>query len=174
MELDPIRAPAYSNLADAYIRAGRLDEAEATLDRGLEVTPGYVFSQANLGMTYVLTDRPDQALALAEQIQVEPVKLIVQGLAYHTADQPDAADQTLAMMAEKYAGAIAFYIAMNHAWHENADAAFEWLERAVNEGQDVSGMRTDPFMQGLHGDPRWEPLLTRVGLSDAQVANIDF
>ena len=172
LELDPVRPPSYSNLSDAYLKAGRFEDAEATATQGLVVSPGYPFTQANFGMSLVLQDRGDEAVVLCEDIGVELVRLIVCSLAYHSAGATDKAEQTLATLKEKFGGSAAFYVAMNYAWRGDNDAAFEWLERAVEGSQEVMGVRTDPFMKDLHGDPRWEPFLTRVGLSNAQVAQI--
>jgi hypothetical protein len=35
-------------------------------------------------------------------------------------------------------------------------------------------VRAGPLFQPLRADPRWEPFLHRVGLSDEQVAALDF
>ena len=83
-------------------------------------------------------------------------------------------DASLAQLSERYAQTNAFQIAVVHAWKGDVDTAFQWLDRAVDEGQPTNGIRNEPFLKRLHDDPRWEPLLTRVGLSDEQVAAIRF
>jgi len=123
-------------------------------------------------MALVLQDQGDDAVAFCEEIDVELVRLIACALAYHTAGAADQADEVLEVLGEKFGGTAAFYMAMNHAWRDENEAAFEWLERAVDGGQEVMGVRTDPFMKGMHDDPRWEPFLMKVGLSNAQVAEI--
>ena len=61
-----------------------------------------------------------------------------------------------------------------HAWRGDVDAAFEWLDRTIDDGQPTLGIRTEPLLGNLFDDPRWDPLLARIGLSDEQVAEIDF
>ena len=56
-----------------------------------------------------------------------------------------------------------------------ADEAFEWLDRALRERDGgVLEVRAGPLFQPLRADPRWEPFLRRVGLSDEQVVALDF
>ena len=56
-----------------------------------------------------------------------------------------------------------------------ADEAFEWLERALKERDGgVLEVRAGPLFEPLRSDPRWKPFLRRVGLSDEQVAALDF
>ena len=50
---------------------------------------------------------------------------------------------------------------------------FHWLNRAINEGHSIEGIKTDPFLSDLHSNPRWQPLLASVGLSDALTAAIE-
>ncbi len=56
-----------------------------------------------------------------------------------------------------------------------ADEAFEWLERALRERDGgVLELRAGPMFEPLRQDPRYEPLLRRIGLSDEQVKALDF
>jgi hypothetical protein len=55
------------------------------------------------------------------------------------------------------------------------DEAFVWLDRALRERDGgVLEVRVGPLFQPLRADPRWGPFLQRVGLSDEQVAALDF
>ena len=44
----------------------------------------------------------------------------------------------------------------------------------LDEDQPMLGIRTDPFLNSLHDDARWGAILTALGLSDTQVAEIEF
>jgi len=61
-----------------------------------------------------------------------------------------------------------------YASRNDVDAAFEWLYRVVDDRQQTAGIRSEPFLKSLRDDPRWNPLLARLGLSDEQVAAIEF
>jgi tetratricopeptide (TPR) repeat protein len=56
-------------------------------------------------------------------------------------------------------------VALVYAWLGDADAAFAWLERAL-EGREsqLVYLAVDPAWEPLHDDPRFEALLHRLGL----------
>ena len=64
-------------------------------------------------------------------------------------------------------------IARAHAWRGETEVALHWLDRAVNEGHSIEGIKNDPFLSGLHGDQEWHPLLESLGLNDAATAAIE-
>ena len=68
----------------------------------------------------------------------------------------------------------AFQIAAAYAWRDDVEAAFQWLDRAVDEGQPTNGIKNEPFLRNLHDDARWVLLLSELGLSDEQLAAITF
>ena len=59
------------------------------------------------------------------------------------------------------------------AWTGDADGAFIWLEKSRLE-EAGSFFRSSAFLKPIKSDPRWLPLLERAGLSDAQLAAIEF
>ncbi|PWT90053.1 MAG: hypothetical protein C5B55_10280, partial [Blastocatellia bacterium] len=66
---------------------------------------------------------------------------------------------------ENHSDGNAFQIAEVHAMRGEIDLAFQWLERGISERDaGVTHARMDPRLRKLHGDPRWVPLLTRIGL----------
>src|SRR5262249_42899790 len=61
-DLDPLSAPAWSNLGRYLLAAGgRMFEARAALHRALELAPDTVFAQFNLGVADMLDGRPKAA-----------------------------------------------------------------------------------------------------------------
>lgn len=52
------------------------------------------------------------------------------------------------------------------------DRAFELLDEAVAANTEGWALRTDPDLDILRGDPRFEALLERAGLDDASVDSI--
>ena len=57
-------------------------------------------------------------------------------------------------------------IADVYAFRSEADPAFAWLERAYEKHDpELVYLKPDPFLKSLQGDPRWETLLRRIGLS---------
>ena len=84
-----------------------------------------------------------------------------------------AADNALGALIDEYAGQRAAYIAAIHAYRGEREAAFRWLQQAVDERQRTLAMRTEPLYDNLRDDPRWQRVLEQLGLSDQQVAGIE-
>ena len=108
------------------------------------------------------------------KVEWEVYQFVIHALAYGDLGKTAESDAALTILSERYGKTSAFQVAEVHAWKGDNDTAFRWLDRAVNEGQPTNGIRNDPFLSRFHNDPRWEPLLARVGLSDEQVAAILF
>jgi len=174
IELNPISTTGYSNLADQLTRVGKHIDAVAAASKALELAPNNVTAQANLSLIYVLAEQPEEALAAAEQTDWHFFQLLARTLAHHDLGNTEESDEALTSMIDEYSASRAFYIATAYAWENDVDSAFEWLQRTADEGQPISGIRTDPFLTSLHNDVRWDSILTEFGLSDDQVARIEF
>jgi cell division inhibitor SulA len=60
---------------------------------------------------------------------------------------------------------MAYQIADAHAYRGEIDSAFEWLEHAYdNRDSGLTQLLLDPLLANLRDDPRWEPLLDKMGL----------
>jgi len=57
-----------------------------------------------------------------------------------------------------------FEIASVHAYRGELDDAFAWLDRAMaRRDQSLNSIQWDPFITNLYNDPRYEPLLEKLG-----------
>jgi hypothetical protein len=66
-------------------------------------------------------------------------------------------------------------VAHVYAWIGDSDAAFEWLDRSVQQNEDGLGSQyLRPLLAPLHDDPRWVAFRERTGTSDEQLAAIEF
>lgn len=75
--------------------------------------------------------------------------------------------QSLAEARAKYADTLAFVIAGRYAIRNEKDAAFMWLDRACERREPgVIEIRTDEAFRNLHGDPRWQALLSKLKLPE--------
>jgi tetratricopeptide (TPR) repeat protein len=172
--LNPIPSTGYVNLSDQLIRVGRHSDAIVAASKALELTPGSVTARANLALAYVLAEQPEEALAAAERSDWRFFQLLTQTLAHHDLGNASESDIAFTAMIDEYFDSRAFYIATAFAWTNDVDSAFEWLQRAADEEQPNLGIRTDPFLISLHDDARWNLVLTESGLSDDDVAKVDF
>lgn len=68
------------------------------------------------------------------------------------------------------AGEDPYQIAEAYAFRRDNDHAFEWLERTYRQRDSgLSWLRPDPLLGDLRKDPRWDPLLRKLGLADDQL-----
>jgi hypothetical protein len=62
---------------------------------------------------------------------------------------------------------VDFQIAQVYAVRGETDKAFEWLQIALNNHDTgMLGLLVDPLLRGLHDDPRYKNLLTKLGLPE--------
>jgi len=172
LALDPISTISHSNMSDLLARANRPAMAIEAALKAIELAPEAAAGYINLAAAYILAEQPEKAIDEVSKVDWELYQLLIYALAYIDLGKASESDAALHQLSEHYGDTNAFRIATVHAWKGDDDTAFEWLDRAVDEGQPTNGIRNEPFLKRLHDDPRWEPLLAKVGLSDEQVASI--
>ena len=66
-------------------------------------------------------------------------------------------------------------MAQVYAYAGDAEAAFLWLDKAIEQNEDgLSEQFLLPFYQTIHADPRWAAFLQRMGSSPEQLGAIEF
>ena len=61
----------------------------------------------------------------------------------------------------------AYLNARANAYRGDVDQAFDWLERAyAQRNAGLCQMKREPFLRNLHGDPRWQLFLKKMGFAD--------
>jgi TolB-like protein/Tfp pilus assembly protein PilF len=169
---NPASSVLHGNRADILMRLGRPAEAEQSARKALALSPGSSFARSSLALALLLQEQPGAALEAAQGVENEAARQAVEALAHYDAGDWAAADQALAVLTQRHAEDSAYYIALVHAWRNEREEAFTWLDRAIEEGQSTFGIRTEMFLHALHDDPRWDEMLGKVGLSDEQVESI--
>ena len=70
-------------------------------------------------------------------------------------------------------GEHAVQIAVVYAYRGEPDKAFEWLQRGYDDHDDwLIELRLFSGLRSLYGDPRWDALLEKMGLTDADAARL--
>ncbi|MDH4030547.1 MAG: hypothetical protein OEU49_06855 [Chromatiales bacterium] len=174
IKLDPTSPIMYVNLAARYASLGMLDDAESAVNKALELNPDLYRAPAELAFVSLLRGDAEQALQRAEGVGQESLALLIRANALHDLGEIEESSRRLEMLIADHADTGAYFIAAAYAWRDEADAAFEWLDRAIDEQQNIDALKTEPLLRNLHDEPRWEKTLARVGLADSQVADIEF
>jgi hypothetical protein len=96
-------------------------------------------------------------------------------LAHHSLGNPAESDRNLSNMLDQQAENLSLYIAQVHAFRDEADRAFEWIDKAVASGHpDLAEIHINILFKNLYDDPRWPALLERLGKAPEQLSTIDF
>jgi TolB-like protein/Flp pilus assembly protein TadD len=170
---DPLNGAAWDNLGFAYLTFGRHAEAIAALRKSLEVAPNAVFTHEHLGEAMLLSGDLDGALAEMQQEPHDVMRRLGLAFVYAAQGRREEAQRLLEEVGREHPD-FSSPVAAGYARLGMADEAFEWLDRALQERDGgVLEVRAGPLFQPLRKDPRYVPLLRRIGLSDEQVAALD-
>ena len=133
-------------------------------------SPDAIASRHVLSVVLNAMGRHDEALAEAIRERAEWARLTsICAVRWEMGTPADRAqsDQALATMIEKHAGHSAIQIAHLFTIRHDVDAAFEWLSRAIQQRDPgATYCNTLPFFDPLKHDPRWKPMLEKLGFKD--------
>jgi tetratricopeptide (TPR) repeat protein len=167
VELDPLSGALHCFLAGSYRIAARLDEAETAIQKSLELSPRSGFAHFYQSDIYLAQGRLDEALEAAKREINGVFRMLALANVYHAQRRHTEANAALDELIQTYKDTGALQIAEALAYRGERDRAFTWLERAcLQRDPGMSMVRVLPNLRGLHDDPRWKPLLERVGLVD--------
>jgi serine/threonine protein kinase/tetratricopeptide (TPR) repeat protein len=169
--LDPAaRVVASYNRARVFMYQNRLDDALLELEQGARIEPDHplikTFQAVVLGRR---GDREEAVRILRGVLDEHPTMdgirpLLAQQLA--KLGDTEAARAQLTERVRETAAAdhdIAYWLATTYAMLGDRDDALEWLERAIDLGnENRTWFESDPNWEGLREDPRFRELMHRV------------
>jgi Flp pilus assembly protein TadD len=161
--LDPVSPGPKLDLAHNYFRLGRLAEAKSAFAEALELLPIGVQVNFRLGSVMLVNGDLDDALSQMNKETRGGFRLAGRAMVFHAmGDTSSAATELEKLIA---IGDIWTYeIAQVHAYLGNLDESFRWLHRAIDRhDQSLSLMRSDPFLENIRNDPRFNDVLERLG-----------
>lgn len=165
LKIDPLNVVWEQWLAVYLMTQGRLDEADKTIGKAIELKPTWSFNHYLLALSKVLRKDAAGALQAAQAEPVGPWQDFALALAAQISMDRAAADSALKDYSDEYVNGWAFQIAQLHAVRAERDKMFEWLQRAENAHD--TGMQTllyDPLLLRYRDDPRYVALAKKVGL----------
>ncbi len=162
---DPISTGILWGLGWSYLDAARFDEAAATFRRISELVPSYASSRALEAAALLLQGKKEQALDAVEQEPDEAWKISISPIVYWDLGRKRESDAALRQLEEKFAASSAYNIAQMHAYRDEVEAAFRWLERAYRQRDPgMTLVKPDPLLRNLHGDARFQEMLVKMKL----------
>lgn len=175
---DPLSANNRGTLGNLLMMVGRLTEAQAELERALELGPAAVGVTGDMANLLILQGRADEALRVISRMPAGYDRDQRFALAYFARGDVSEGNAMLARLfalAEKpdFDPPVAVAIAEVYAARNDPDHAFEWLDTARRRSRSQPGvlpawllqddLHFAPFLKSLHADPRWDQLLAAVG-----------
>lgn len=163
--ISPLSFMRHHALGSAYVHAERLDDAADSYQIAMSLNPDGRVGHYALAM--VLLEQGDVSAAMAEIEQEKSNFFRRHGVALvqHARGDTVAANAALEEFIECCAGGGAFQLAQIYAIRGEIDLTFEWLNKAYDNRD---GAMAYVFIYSgfdiLHDDPRWEPLLDKIGL----------
>jgi serine/threonine-protein kinase len=168
--LDPVNAQAREFLASGLSVLGRQEEARAEYARVVELNPSAPNSQAGIGLAYLLEGKFEEAAVAAQKDAADWARLLIVSCARWGQKRVAESDAALAQLIAAASETGAYQIAEVYGYRNDKDHAFEWLERAHRQRDaGLPGLRADTLLPNLHGDPRWDAFLRKMGLADDQL-----
>jgi TolB-like protein len=163
--LDPLYFFGHLWLGDMYYRARRLEEAADSLQTALTLNPDGYAGHNKLGLVLLAQGDAPAALLEIEQETNEGRHLYGMAIVQHAMGDAEASGAALQELIENWGTPWAYQIALVYAFRGEIDEAFGWLEQAYDKRDGgMTHLLLDPLLVNLHDDPRWEPLLDKMGL----------
>ena len=133
--------------------------------------PEYGGVNRSVGLAHLYLGQFDLALAAMQREPNEAYRLGGLAMVYSAVGRHAESDAALHSLAEKFAATGAYGIAEVHAYRGDIDEAFRWLDRAYRDHNfAMVGLKTDPLLHNLHGDRRFQALLSRMSLTGQRSA----
>jgi TolB-like protein/DNA-binding winged helix-turn-helix (wHTH) protein/Tfp pilus assembly protein PilF len=164
-QLDPLSRVIGSNIGRILYHARRNDEAIGELRKALDLDPRSVYTRETLGMAYESKGMYNEAERelLVVQASMGNGPLCALAHVYAVSGKPEIARQ---MLRELGPNAVScFFIAGIYAALHQNDQAFANLSKAY-ESHDffLSFIKVHSYMDPLRADPRFQDMLSRLGM----------
>lgn len=169
--LDPIGTTLTSCLCWHSFAARQYDDAVRLATQFLASEPDNAWEHTILGWTYEQKQMSDDAIAQFQnavgETQSRSFFLAALGHAYALAGRRNDAEKVLQTLFQRSQKSYvsAFDVATIYAGLGEKDKAFTWLDKAAAERSSfLVYSKWEPRLDPLRSDPRFERLLTRIGL----------
>ena len=162
--VDPLNGFSYGLLATTSLKAGRLDDAQAAIERVKSIFPGDKLFIYGVGGDVKLA-RGQYAEAMADFERL-PRRYALHGLvvANFALGQKEQSNAVLAEYQRTQGNDDASGIAAAHAYRGELGEALSWLERALAQHENMADLKGDPNFRALWSAPRYKAILRAVNL----------
>jgi TolB-like protein/DNA-binding winged helix-turn-helix (wHTH) protein/Flp pilus assembly protein TadD len=170
-DLDPLSAATNTDVGFVDYYSGRYADASKQLRATIEMSPAFPLAHLWLGRTYQeqheYRNALDEYMAAARVLGSWPVTMAAIGHLNAVSGRRDDARRVLKDLEElSHREYVTPYgVALVHAGLGDSAEAFDWLDKAVADRSNwLMWLKLDPRFASLHGQPRFNALVRRVGL----------
>jgi TolB-like protein/Flp pilus assembly protein TadD len=163
--IDPLVVDNYTQMGNAYYRAGNLRESAAVLTDALMRFPTVRTLHYRLGLVLLAQQKPEAALTEFTLESNAVFKALGMPLALNRLGRRAEADKVLAegLTLDRAATGAADQVAVAYAALDDSEQAFQWLTRALQQRDaGMHWMKYDPLLQPLRNDSRFKSLLAQM------------
>ncbi len=169
LELDPLSLIINTNLGQAYVYARRFDDAIAQLHKTVEMDAAFYSAHYLLGQALELNGQTGEADVEYRRAVALTDDLYAKALLGHLCALTGRRDEAQAILQQLLHAQEQRYVhGYNRALVQlglgNRSEALDGLEQAYrnHDGFDLAPIRIEPFLEPLHGDPRFEALAEKI------------
>ncbi len=164
---NPLDPNAMDSLSTALCAADRLQQCLQTRLSLLQLHPEFGGVNSSVGLAHLYIGQFAAALEIMHREPNEEYRLGGLALVYWAMGRRSESDAALHSLTDRVGAIDAYGIAAVHAYRGEIEDAFQWLDRAYRGHiYGMLGLKTDPLLRNLHGDPRFQALLSRMRLTD--------
>ncbi len=172
LALDPLSLWPRVGLFELRYKMGDFAAIVSDLQAHVLSEPNDLLSVGQLAVAQARTGAPDEAIAAASRVEAmaqgNPLMTLLVADIYAILGDTAAALERLSSLEAAATSGDAMVLpgntAMVYAALGDEDRAFEWLDRAIDEFDSIVFSLHYPEFRPLRPDPRFQDLLTRVGL----------
>jgi TolB-like protein/Flp pilus assembly protein TadD len=170
---DPANPTMQSNYCKVLVFAGHYRDGVPACEAALTLSPDSELLHSYMSDAYLNTGRLEEALKQA-QLEPDPLDRNVQlSYVYHAMGRAKDADAAMASFKDNpdYYGDVAAI----SAFRGDADSAFAYLDKTFeNKPTSAKGLVQSAYMLRLQEDPRWLPMLRKMGVDPETLGKIRF
>jgi len=167
LRFDPLNPVLHLTSGLVHYRAEQFVESETAFRKVVELAPNAFRARSYLAEVALVQGQFERAMQATEQETDSTMRLALSALVLHALGRAVEANAHLNELIARYPHTHAFWIAMNFAYRQNLDPAFEWLERAVRQKEArLAHITGQPLLKDLVNDPRYRTSLRDLHLPE--------